>query len=373
MRKISDFIKYITYKFFCLLPIKDNKIILNNFYGKGYGDNPKYIAKELIKTKKYDLVWACKSEYNNTLPKEIRPSNNWYRFLKEFATAKIWISNVRLPRYIKKRKGQFYIQTWHAGLTLKKVEKAVVHVLDKSYVKSAIFDAKQTDLMLSNFEGAKELYSTTFWYDGKTFCDGLPRNDDLVKNKNTVIKNKELEGYKVVLYAPTFRATADKDAYKIDLDKVIEVLNKITNDKWKVIVKLHPNMNSEDGYVKYSENILDYSYVGDINELLFFTDLLITDYSSVMFDYMLLNKPIVLYATDIEEYKKDRDFWIKLEDLPFPMAKSNKELIDIINDINNKDYKQIYDNFGKEQGLCETGNSSKNVVKIIEKVIDGDL
>lgn len=372
MRKINNIIKAITYKLFCLLPIKKNKIVFNNFLGNGYGDNPKYVARELLKKNKYDLVWACRENQNKTLPKGIRSSNGWYRYLKEFATAKIWVSNIRLPRYIKKRKGQYYIQTWHGGLALKKIEKDAEQSLSKEYVKNAIYDSKRTDIMLTNSDYGVKLYKRAFWYNGPILCSGLPRNDDFVNFKNkSKDKPKELKNYKIVLYAPTFRATNNDEAYNLDLETLIEKLNKTTEFKWKVIVKLHPNM-IDSSFIKFSDNILNYSNIPDINDLLLMTDILITDYSSVMFDYMLLNKPIILYAADIEEYKKDRDFSIKLEEVPFEIAKNNQELFNIIENMKNKDYKSIYENFGKEYGLNETGKSSEEIVKIIEEKVDGE-
>jgi CDP-glycerol glycerophosphotransferase len=340
--------------------------------GNGYGDNPKYIARQLLKKNKYDLVWACRENQNQTLPEGIRASNSWFRYLKEFATAKIWISNVRLPRYIKKRKGQYYIQTWHGGLALKKIEKDAEQVLSKEYVENAIYDSKRTDIMLTNSDYGVKLYKRAFWYEGPILCNGLPRNDDFINLKNEV-KNKpdELKNYKVVLYAPTFRATNNSEAYNIDLENLIKKLNKATKFKWKVIVKLHPNM-LDSSFINFNKNIINYSMVSDINDLLLITDILITDYSSVMFDYMLLNKPIILYAADIEEYKRDRDFSIKLEDVPFEIAKNNNELFEIIENMKTKDYKKIYEIFGKEYGLNETGRASDEVVKIIEEKVAGE-
>ena len=234
MIRINNIIKAIAYRLFCLYPINKNKIIFNNFLGNGYGDNPKYIARELLKKGKYDLVWACRENQNKTLPNGIRPSNEWFRYLKEFATAKVWVSNIRLPRYIKKRKGQYYIQTWHGGLALKKIEKDAEQSLSKEYVKDAIYDSKRTDIMLTNSDYGVKLYKRAFWYDGLILCNGLPKNDDFIKIKNIEkSKPKELKNYKIILYAPTFRSTNNVDAYNIDLEGVIEKLNSILIHKRK--------------------------------------------------------------------------------------------------------------------------------------------
>ena len=216
--------------------------------GKGFGDNPKYIVNELINQKtNCDIVWVCKPEYARSLPSSVRIATKWYEILYEFATAKIWISNVRLPRYLRKRKGQFYIQTWHGGLGFKKVEKDVVDSLSRGYVKDAIHDARQTDLMIANCKFLENLYKDSFWYDGYVLCEGLPKNDCLTKSTpekdNEILSKYNLHGFDIILYAPTFRKKMDKEVYNINFNSLIKLLNKKTNKKWKVIVRLHPNVN----------------------------------------------------------------------------------------------------------------------------------
>ena len=100
------------------------------------------------------------------------------------------------------------------------------------------------------------------------------------------------------------------------------------------------------------------------------SDALITDYSSLMFDYGYLNRPILIYAPDIEKYNDDRGFMFNLYDLPFSISKNNNSLCNNILNFNNKEYLQKLSNFYKKVGLCETGKSSKKVAEIIMKVCD---
>ena len=374
MNKIKLHLKYLFYTIFTLFPIKKNKIICNNFMGKGFGDNPKYIVNELIRQNvDCDIVWVCKPEFINTCPKEVRVETKWYKILFEFATAKVWIGNMRLPLYLRKRKNQFYIQAWHGAMGLKKAEKDVINSLSKGYVKEAKHDGKQTDLMINNSTFFKKIFETSFWYDGLVLCDGLPRND-FINKKNTkrdqkIIKKYGLEGHNILLYAPTFRKEMKEDTYNINLSGVIKTLKKKTNTKWKVIVKLHPNIDDPNKYIKFDKNIINVSDYDDVNDLFGITDIMISDYSSVMFDFMFTSKPVFIYATDIEEYKKDRDFYIKLEEVPFTISTNNKKLLENIKEYDIKKLKKEYKKFFEKYGAVNTGKASSNIVEIIKEKI----
>ena len=372
--RIKYYIKKICYSFFCLLPIKKNKIVCCNFHVKAYGDNPKYIVNELL-NKDYDIVWICQAKYNKTVPKEVRVVNGGIKLLYEYATARIWISNVRLPRYLTKRKGTYYIQTWHGGLGLKKCEKDVIHTLNHDYIKTIDKDSKAIDLAVSNSEFLNNVYRKAIDYHGPIIQYGLPRNDNLVShNKDYKYLKKELNinTDKVLLYAPTFRDNYRISAYNIDPDKIISTLEKATNKTWSILVKFHPNVNNANEIIKFNDKVKNLTDYGDINELFNICDSLITDYSSCMFDYMLLNRNIYLYTPDLEEFMKERNFMIDIASLPFPLAKTHDELIKNISYYANKDLSIKYASFNKKYGLNETGNSAKEIALVIDKVIKGE-
>ena len=374
--KIIDIVKAILYKIFCLLPIKNNKIVCCNFHVKAYGDNPKYIVNELLKQKKdYDIVWICQSKYNKTVPDGVRICNGGLKLLYEYATAHVWISNVRLPRILNKRKGQFYIQTWHGGLGLKKCEKDVLHTLSPDYIKTIDKDSKMTDLAVSNSKFLTDLYARAMDYHGEIIEYGLPRNDNLIKNSidyGYLKKQLNIKTDKVLLYAPTFRDNYRISAYNIDMIQLINTLENVTNNEWSILVKFHPNVINTDKIVNFNEKVINVSDYGDINELFNICDLLITDYSSCMFDYMLLNRLVFLYTPDIDDFIKERNFMIDIYSLPFPIANNNQELFSNIKKYFNKDIKDKYDIFNKLHGLHETGKSAIEIVKVINKVIKGD-
>ena len=374
--KLFTFIKTILYYLFCLLPIKKNKIVCCNFYVKAYGDNPKYIAEELRKAKaNYDIVWVCQAKYANTVPKDIRTVCSGLKILYEYATAKVWISNVRLPRYYYKRKNQFYLQTWHGGLGLKKCEKDVLNTLTRDYIKTIDADSKKIDLAVSNSKFLTNLYKTAMNYHGKVIEYGLPRNDALVnmkKNYDYLKKELNIKTKKVLLYAPTFRDNYRISAYNIDTQAIINALQKSTKEDWTILVKFHPNVANTNDIISFNEQVINCSDYGDINELFNICDALITDYSSCMFDYMLLNRNVYLYTPDLDIFMEERNFMIDILTLPFPLAKTNQELLECIKNNSTKEKFNEYSKFNKKYGLNETGKSAEKISIIIDKIIKGE-
>lgn len=365
------------YYLFRIFPIKKNKIFVSNYYGKGYGDIPKYITEELLKkSNTYDIVWVIKDEiFASNLPKKIRVvKRNTLKCIYEQVTSKFWIDNCRKQFYERKRKNQFYIQTWHGCIGYKNAELAAADVLPEEYIKGAKNDSKMADLLISNSKYCTNFYKKYFWYDGEILECGCPRNDIIVNNDAKVIKKvkkyyKIKDDVKICLYAPTFRADGSLEPYNIDYSSLISELEKRFSGKWMLLIRLHPNISALAGNIKgYGENIINATDYPDMQELLVASDFMITDYSSCIFDYALSNKPALIYATDIEEYSKDRDFAIKIEDTPFPLARNNKELKKIISKFDIEKYKSNVDKFYNKMGIKETGKSSKKIADLIFEI-----
>ena len=368
---------------FKIIPINENKIVVCSYYGMDYGDNPKAIIDYILekdKEKKYKIIWVLNSDFykKNNLPDKIKKVKyETISCLYELVTAKIWIDNSRKKFVPSKRKKQFYIQTWHGGLCLKKVEKDAEDSLPKLYIKRAKKDSKNADLFISNSKWESKLYKKSFWYNGKILEYGLPRNDILINNENhkKIVKEtfKKIgidEKKKVLLYAPTFRKDFKLDHYNINFKRIIESLKKKDGCDWIILIKLHPNVANKSNLLKLPVNVINVSNYSDLYSLMLISDALITDYSSLMFDYGYLNRPILIYAPDIEKYNDDRGFMFNLYDLPFSISKNNNSLCNNILNFNNKEYLQKLSNFYKKVGLCETGKSSKKVAEIIMKVCD---
>lgn len=373
----SKILEYI-YKIFFIFPIKNDKIVCSNFEGKAYGESPRYIAEKIIeKNKKIDIVWVCKEKC--TLPNGIRwVKPNTLKYFYELATAKVWIFNARKKVFLKKRKEQYYVQTWHGCIALKKIEKDAEEHLDEIYLLHANSDSKDIDLFISSNKMFTEQCRNTFEYYGEVIEEGTPKNDIFVNEKNnTGIKEricKELNINKktnILLYAPTFRDNYFDKPYDLDLEKVLNILEKTTNQNWVALVKFHPKLknNEKEHYISnkiYTNNIEKY----DISELIISSELIVTDYSSVMFDGMICRKKVILYVKDYKEYYQSRGTYFSLDELPFKKATSNDEFVNVILSLDHKECINLYRKFEEKISLNETGKAAKLVANKIIDIIE---
>jgi CDP-glycerol glycerophosphotransferase len=367
----------IIYLFNCF-PIKKNKIILFSYYGSQYGCSPKYITEYILKNYpkgKFDVVWA----FNNLQDKEHlngfrKVKTMSLRYFYELSTSKVIITNFRTTDLYVKRRNQYYIQTWHSSLRLKQIEKDAVDSLPKQYIQMAKRDSLKCDLLLSGCEYSTQIFKRAFWYEGKIFEYGTPRNDALFQ-ENSLLRRKVLQelgieaGKKIVLYAPTFRKGNSLEVYNLNYTKVIEKLKSKFKGEWVLLVKLHPHLLNKSGQLLEGNNVIDVTAYDDIQELLSISDVLITDYSSLMFDFSITQRPCFLYVPDVREYvKKDRNLYFDLKELPFINAESNDDLLDQIMCFDEKEYSQNLRNFLKRVGSYENGKAGENLLKHIDRV-----
>lgn len=363
---------------FYFFKIKNNKIVVSNYYGKGYGDNPKYIVNTLLKKKlNLDIVWIV-DNFDYELPKEIRKCKKYsIKSIYEFMTSKIWIDNCRKYYFynILKKSDTFYIQTWHGGVGLKRCERDVENKLNKNYVLSAKKDSKLVDYFLSCSEWQTRYFKKYFWYKNIILEYGLPRND-IFFYPQVLYKDKIYSFYnikkdiKIVLVAPTFRNNQKVDEI-IDFKKLQKSLEKKFDSEWVILLRLHPNIR--DISVNLPKNVLNVSQYEDIQELLCASDILITDYSSIMFDMLLLGKPVFIYAKDISDYANERNFTFEFSKLPFSIASNDIQLSNNINDFNKIIYDDNILSFKNKLGLYDDGHASEKVCELIEKIMNGKV
>lgn len=357
---------------------KQNKIIFINFQGRGYGDSPKYIAEEIMhQLLPYDLVWLV-YDMNETIPNRIRKVKFYsLKSRYELSTARVIISNTkgRLP-YVKK-KSQYYIQTWHGGFGVKYIEKDAEQFLPSKYVLDSKYDSSITDLILSGSEFQTKVIQESFWYDGEIFKKGVPRNDVFFRNTDTFVYQLKKKygidkGSKIVLYAPTFRDDDSVNAYQLNSTMLLQALKEKTGEDWKLIIRLHPKIANCKGLFNYDRNVLDGSGYADSQELLVLSDLLITDFSSMMMDFAIMKKPVLLFITDLEDYvNKCRGIRPLFYELPFILNRSNEDLCHAIGCFDSKEYLKSLEYFmNKHFHSYDDGNASMHVVdRIKEKMV----
>lgn len=355
------------------IKINENSILFWSWESQQYGCNPKAISDYLLTfhNREFTLYWSFKNTYPTNLAKEIIPLK-WgsFKYLVSALKCKFLISNTRNnidTMLFYKRKDQQYVMTWHAGMSLKKVEKDVEQSLNKSYKKRCLKDSQMCDLMISGSNFQTNLYKKSYWYDGEILNSGIPRNDIFFKD----LKDKRHELYKsfgipdtslVVLYAPTFRSIFNPDIISFDWEKVKESIEKKFNKKVILLVRLHPNISTLSSKLKFKfddKECFDVSKYPDMQELLIFADILITDYSSSMFDFSLTKKPCFLFVMDRSEY--ERGFYIQLSDLPFELSENEDELVNNILKFNYEKYIEKLEKFNKEIGSFEKGTANENL------------
>ena len=355
------------------LPIQKNKVLLWADDFKSFGCSPKYIALYLAEhfPGKFDIVWVLARDkaVPEGLPEGIRVVRHFsMEYLKEIATTKVIVCNHRTGEYhhFKKRKGQYYIQTWHSSLRLKKIEGDAPG-LPEDYVAHAQADSAKIDLLLSGCAFSTDIFRRAFWYDGEIFEHGTPRCDGFFGD-NAPVREKVFRFYgiplekKLALYAPTFRKDKKASVYGMEFSRLAQALG----EDWAVGCRLHPNLNAEVP----ADHCIPMSSYPDMQELLIACDLLITDYSSSMFDMAVAGKKCALFVPDLQQYMaSERGLYFDILALPFPKAEDMDDLCRCVGEF--EGYDERCREFLKEIGSFEDGFAARAVAERIERVCNG--
>lgn len=365
MRNLKESIIVVLFYLSRIFPIKKNKIVFDSMDGK-FSDNGKYVALELIKlSNKIELIWLADKKFYKDFPQDIKVVNrSSIKKVYELSTAKIWVGNYREPSYVRKRKKQFYINLDHGGTVLKMVENDAKDTLPKSYIAQAKHDSKLCDLMISDSEFRTKLIPNTYWYKGEILECGLPKAQLLYESdsklKEKIYSNLKIDlKYKIALYAPTFRSDHNYD-YGFDYIKIERALKEKFGGEWVILRRMHPGITD----IKFSsDKVMDVSGYADMQELLFVSAILITDYSGTMFEMLRnTNRYVFIYANDMDSY--DRGLYFELSDLPFLIASNIKTLEKNILCFDKKKYQENVSEFIKKIGLKDS-DASKNIAKRI--------
>lgn len=368
----------ISYLFRLTLDVKPGRVMCWAYNFKQYGCNPRYLSEYILEHHPdMEIYWVFRKGINTS---SVDPRIKVVRFMswdyfKLLATTEFLITNSRSAPYRiywHKRPEQKYLMLWHAGVALKRIEGDVAEKLGYSYVQRAKLDSKACSLMISGSRMHTELIHRAFWYDGEILECGIPRNDLFFNGAGIEASRKRIEELygidaesKIVLYAPTFRSIHDLSIkpYSIDWSRVKGALCKALGaERVSIIVRLHPNLM---GRVDTSpliafEDVYDGTKYHDMQELLSASDMLITDYSSSMFDFSMMGKPCLLYAIDVAQY--DRGYYFDIHNLPYPLAESEDELLEILEGFDHATYSAKLKAFMEEKvGVLERGTASADI------------
>lgn len=364
-------------KFLCIFfvfPIKNNRIFFSAYSGRQYSCNPKYISDWIEQNYKdeFEIIWAFNepdafSYLKNRNIKCVKFKS--IKYLYYLLTSKIVIDNVESWSILPKRTGQYVINTWHGGGAYKGVglkRKDTSETLDKNMLRKN----ERISIYLSSSKVFSQMtLRESFQYNGKIMECGMPRNDLLIKNdenKKNIIKEK-LEINKktgIVIYAPTFRHDL-KYKYMLDYEKTLNALKNRFGKEWIMLIRTHYYLQSEKIESSRVKNVSDYP---DMQELLLISDVLITDYSSSIWDFSLMEKPCFLFMPDYNEYIDEREFYTPIQDWPYPASFSMEDLEDKIIKYDHEIAKKRILNHHIKLGICESGMASEIVGKEIVKL-----
>ncbi|MBK2401984.1 CDP-glycerol glycerophosphotransferase family protein [Erysipelothrix sp. strain 2 (EsS2-6-Brazil)] len=364
-------------KIFFVFPIQKNRIIFNAYNGKQYGCNPKYIYEYLEDySNKLDLIWAFESTekfHFNTPVKKVRYKS--LKYIYYVLTASIVVENSESWSIIPKRNGQTVINTWHGGGSYKKVGTSrkdgnsfnAKNVRDKN---------RRVDLYLSSSKAfSTQTLRESFDYLGEIMEMGMPRNDILVNGNESVVqqvKNKlNIANKKVVLIAPTFRNVTDFALESFNFDLLLDTLEAKMKGSWVILYRSHYYETTKVN----DPRIIDVSNYPDMQELLLSSDVLITDFSSCMWDFSLSFKPVFLLSSDIEEYQeREREFYTDPYSWPYSLALTFDKLIQNISDFDDDEYQQKLVSHHKDLQSFESGKATSAIGEyILRKTIREDF
>ena len=358
-------------RLFWFIPIKKTRIYFSADRGTGIRCNPFYIFRYMQKHygAKYEYIW----EYDGTSKIKdiicVRPrslKNVYYQL-----TSKVLISNDGFGSFLPKRKNQLFINTWHGGGAYKK--SGIDFITDQHSVDLKINQicGKQTDIFISGCEKFSDVMSVAKMVSRNRFWEiGMPRNDFLIKGTEENISGKVRKYFdideekKIVLFAPTYRGEEKTARFhsEIDVEKCVGALKKRFGGEWVFLMRKHHFVKT----IEY-KGCINASEYPNMQELLYATDVFITDYSSTICDYSLTFKPGFLFTPDLKAYECERSFYTLPQTWAFPIALTNEELEKEILDYDIDKAKEKILKHQEALGNKETGNAAE---LICDKIIN---
>ena len=363
------------------LPKKRKLVMFESFHARQYSDNPRAIYEYMRdNTEGYQLVWsidrsAAKLFDSFQVPYIVRFTWRWFL---NYPRAQYWVNNVRLPVWMPKPKGTIYIQTWH-GTPLKRLGLDITAVQmpgtkTDTYQRSIVNESRKWDYLVSPNAYSTDVFKRAFHFKGKVIESGYPRNDVLSNySKKTIHGIKEKLSLpadkKVMLYAPTWRDNEfyQKGKYRFEFQFDLENWKREFGSDWVLLTRMHYLIAENFDFSAHEGYVFDLSAYPDIRDLYLISDVLITDYSSVFFDYAILYRPIIFFMYDLEKYRDQlRGFYINIEEeAPGSIVQTEDELFQAIRDMEIGDVHMdpIFEAFRDKYSSLEDGHAAERVVQ----------
>ncbi len=379
LKKIAVQCFRVLYRVFHRFIKTDEKCVLFlAYHGRGYTCNPRAVFEYMQaqeEFKEYTFVWAIKKKQHIENAKVVR--YNLFTYYYYLAKSKYWVFNCKMPKYIIKKDTQVYLQTWH-GTPLKRLAHDILAKDGLKFYRSEMSfqqmtqtydeDVKKYDYMISPNAYSTSIFQSAFRVNHDVLIEtGYPRNDfltNITKNQIHMLKKKYniSENKKVILYAPTWRDTSfDLKGYIFELEADFHKWKQSLGEEYVVIFKPHYLIVNRFDLSDLDDFIIQVDPNMDINELYVVSDVLVTDYSSVFFDFANLGRPIYFYMFDLAQYANElRGFYISLEDLPGEIYEQEQSLLDAIAS-QNYDVQKLQQ-FNTIYNALQDGKASERVI-----------
>lgn len=372
--------------------VDDKLVIFSAYDGRSYACSPRAIYEYMLVSRRfsdYRFVWIFADPekhadiLNDPRTETVRHGSKTCE--KYLHTAKYWIMNFRAPDHWLPKKEQIYVQCWHGtplkrlGYDIEASDNAMNSVREiRSKYRT---DAKRFSYLVSSCGFVTEKF-TSAWdlkrvgMENAVLETGYPRNDFLNRYTDDDVKRIKAGlglsdcGKKMILYAPTWRDN-QHDAvkgYVYDCPVDFELLKKELSDEYIILFRAHYLVADNFDFEAYRGFIYNVSEHDDINELYIISDVLVTDYSSVFFDYAILKRPMLFYMYDMESYRDEmRGFYLDVSMLPGKIVKTEAELADGIKKAKNDDFD--IDGFNAVYNAKNDGNAAE---RLIERIFSED-
>lgn len=367
--------------FFRKLPIREDWVFVESFWGKSYSDSPKYLYEKLCDMygDKYRYIWCLKKRPRGMKGRATVCRRQSLRYVYYITRAKYFICNTRQPIWYKKREGAVFLQTWH-GTPLKKLAFDLddIHAASQDHKVKFYNQSRDWDYLLSANRFSTDVFERAFCFPREKILEtGYPRNDILYCERAGEIAadvRAEFgipEGRKVILYAPTFRDDQffGKGEYKFSLEMDMQRMRAEFGREYVILLRTHYHIANAVDLTGLEDFVYQASGYDDVSRLYLASDICITDYSSVFFDFANLKRPLLFFVYDYENYRNElRGMYIDMErELPGPLVHTNEELVDALRHIDqiSVQYKERYEKFYQKFCQIDDGGASERAIRAV--------
>ena len=353
---------------FRLLPIQKSRVFFSSYDGRQVTCNPRAIYDDLRRRfpGRFEAVWCVNDPEKaaNLRAEGVKTvryhSLAFYRTL--FTASVVVLNDLQGCSYLPFRRGQFVVQTWHGCGLYKKVGHDIPNK-PAGYDKRLSYIARHITLFLSGAQAFSDtVIRGAFGYEGEILNSGLPRNDLLLKDADRAAAARRVRetlgipaDRKLLLFAPTFRDRGAAHGQFLQRTDVKEAIANILCGEVTCLVRTH----YMDSLSAFGDDMLDVTAYPDMQELLAAADMLISDYSSCIWDFSLTRRPCFLFADDLADYKTERDFYLDIHRWPFPLAINVDELLENLRSFDRAAYEAAVDAHLRELGSFETGQACR--------------